>query len=70
MDETGAAGLNQRSYYMKRIIIRDAFYEAALIAIICIGIALLSQSCASPRWYTRTHSGCQQSQGFAGYGSR
>jgi hypothetical protein len=27
-------------------------------------------SCSSPRYYTRTHDGCQQSQGFAGYGNK
>jgi hypothetical protein len=41
-----------------------AFLTGALIMLFFI---ICFASCATPKWYARTHDGCQSSQGMAGY---
>jgi hypothetical protein len=43
------------------------FIAGGLFAILIISCLA---SCATPKWYARTHDGCQSSQGMAGYGNK
>lgn len=55
---------------MKTIFNRFITAAAALYLIIILSILVLLSSCSSGRWYGKSHDGCQQSSGFAGYGNR
>jgi hypothetical protein len=40
-----------------------------LAIIFAIGMLIISLSSCSTAWYGRSHDGCQQAQGFTGYGN-
>lgn len=57
---------------MKKLAFKFALIDTAQVVFIIVALISLavSFSSCSASWYSRQHDGCQQSQGYIGYGNR